>query len=483
LVRTFNLLQFLSLLSIGVAVCLAVPLLVALLLRDGGVVPLALATAIALAAGLVFGLSLRRPGREFSHREGILFVVAAWLVAAFLGALPFYFSPHFDSFTDAFFESMSGFTTTGSTVLTDIEALPGSLHVWRHFTHWLGGMGIILLGIAILPLIGVGGMELYRAEFSGARSDKVKPRIAETAKALWKIYAFLSVAEYIALRLAGMDRLDAACHTFSTMGTGGFSTRNGSIEAFGSPAIELIITVFMLLAGINFTLHYRLMVERRPSRFFRDVEIRAYLFLAGLVTLIIAEELVRWGLHSHVDAGRLALFQTVSIMTTTGFNSADFELWPALAQFLLFAVMFVGGCTGSTAGGLKTARIVLLTKVVGREFRRLIFRRGVFAIRLSDGLISDSTVQSLLNLVYLAILVFFGTSMLLTAVGVDILTAMTATAASMFNVGPGLGRVGPADNYAHIPALGKWVLSMSMLAGRLEFYTLLVLFAPVFWRK
>jgi len=446
-------------------------------------VPLALATAAALGTGIVFGLSFRRTGREFSHREAILLVVAAWLAAGFLGALPFYFSPYFDSFTDAFFESMSGFTTTGSTVLTDIEALPGSLQFWRHFTHWIGGMGIILLGIAIMPLIGVGGMQLYRAEFSGSRSDKLKPRIAETAKSLWKIYVFLTIAEYIALRLAGMGRLDAACHTFSTMGTGGFSTRNGSVEAFGSPVIELILTLFMLLAGINFTLHYRLMVERRVSRFFRDVELRAYLVLSGLVTLIIAAALVRWGLHSYLDAARLALFQVVSIMTTTGFNSADFELWPALAQFLLFAAMFAGGCTGSTAGGLKTARIALLTRVVGREFRRMVSPRGVFAIRLSDGLISENTVQSLLNLVYLAFLVFFGTTLLLTAVGVDFLTAITATAASMFNVGPGLGRVGPTDHYGHIPAFGRWVLSFSMLAGRLEFYTALVIFTPVFWRK
>lgn len=483
MVRTFNLLQFLSLFSGGVAACLAVPLLVALLLRDEGRVPLALSTAVALGTSLILGFSLKRAGQEFSRREGILVVVAAWLVAAFLGALPFYFSPHFDSFTDAFFESMSGFTTTGATVITDIEALPGSLHFWRCFTHWLGGMGIILLGIAILPLIGVGGMELYRAEFSGSRSDKIKPRIAETAKALWKIYFFLSVAEYIALRLAGMDRLDAACHTFSTMGTGGFSTRNGSIEAYGSPLIEIILSVFMLMAGINFTLHYRLMVERRPSRFFRDLELRAYFLLTGLITLIIAAELVRGDLHSYLDAGRLALFQTASIITTTGFNSADFELWPPLAQFLLLAAMFIGGCTGSTAGGLKTARIVLLTRVVGREFRRLVSPRGVFAIRLSEGPISETTVQSLLNLVYLSFLVFFGSSMLLTAVGVDILTAMTATAASMFNVGPGLGSVGPIDNYGHIPAFGKWVLSLAMLAGRLEFYTMLVLFAPVFWKK
>ncbi len=483
MVRAFNLLHFLSFFSLGVSGCLAVSFIVALFLGDEGVRPLALATVIAATVGLVLRIR-QRSGTELTHREGILLVTVAWLVATFFGALPFYFSRHFSSFTDAFFESISGLTTTGATVLTNVEALPPSLLFWRCFTHWLGGMGIIVLGIAVLPLIGVGGMELYRAEFSGARSDKVRPRIAETAKALWKIYAVLTVTLYIALRLAGMGNLDAVCHSFSAMGTGGFSTRNASIEAFGSPVIELIIAFFMLLAGINFTLHYRLMVERRPSRFFRDVELRAYLFLIGGVTLIIAAELARWDLHSYPDALRFAFFQTVSIMTTGGFSSTDFESWPALAQFLLFAAMFAGGCTGSTAGGLKIARIVLLTRVVGREFRRLISPRAVFTVRLSaDDRISERTVESLLNLVYLAFLVFFAASGLLTAVGVDFLTAITATAAAMFNIGPGLGQVGPTENFAHLPTFAKWVLCLCMLAGSFDFYTLLVLFVPAFWRK
>jgi trk system potassium uptake protein len=344
-------------------------------------------------------------------------------------------------------------------------------------------MGIILLGIAILPLVGIGGMELYRAEFSGARSDKLKPRIAETAKALWKIYVLFTAMEFVILRLAGMGRLDAACHAFSTMGTGGFSTRNASIESFGSPAIELIITLFMLIAGINFTLHYRLLVERRPSQFLRDVEVRTYLFLGGFITLVITAELLRWQLHSYFDALRFGLFQAVSIMTTTGFTSADFESWPPLAQLLLLAVMFVGGCAGSTAGGLKTGRIVLLTRVVGREFRRVVSPRGVFAIRMNRDLVAERTVQSLLNLVYLAFLIFFGSSILLAAVGVDVLTALAATAASMFNIGPGLGAVGPTDHYGNLPTFAKWVLIVCMLAGRLEFYTVLVLLTPVFWRK
>ncbi len=483
MVRWLNLFQFVSLLSAGVAGCLAVALLVGFLLQDRGIVPLALSMAVALGLALVFGVSLKWRGREFSHREGILFVVVAWLVASILGALPLYFSPSFDSFTDAFFESMSGFTTTGASILSDVERLPGSLNFWRCFTHWLGGMGIILLGIAVLPLIGTGGVQLYRAEFSGARSDSIKPRVAETAKTLWKIYAFFTVAEYISLRLVGMTGLDAACHTFSTMGTGGFSTRNLSVGAFDSPAIELVITFFMLVAGINFTLHYRLLVERKPGRFFSDFEIRAYLVIAALAAVAIGASLVWVNLASPLQATRTALFQTVSIMTTTGFVSEDFEVWPSLGQLLLLSLMFAGGCTGSTAGGLKTARIVLLTRVVSREFRKVVSPRAILAIRLNRDFMAETTVQSLLNLVYLSFLVFATASILLTAVGLDILTALSATAASLFNVGPGLGLVGPTDNYGHLPAFAKWVLIFCMLAGRLEFYTLLVLFTRAFWRR
>lgn len=483
MVRWLNLTQFVSLFSAGVAVCLAVPLLVAFLLRDGGVRPLATAMAIALALALVFSVSLRWGRADYSHREGILFVGTAWLVAGVLGALPFYFSPYFDSFTDAYFESISGFTTTGATVIADVEGLPGSLNFWRCFTHWLGGMGIILLGIAILPLIGAGGLELYRAEFSGARSDRIKPRVAETAKALWKIYALFTVVEYVALRLVGMTRLDAACHTFSTMGTGGFSTRNASVAAYDSAAIELIIVFFMLLAGINFTMHYRLIAERRPGRFFSDVEIRAYLLIAALGTVAIGASLVQTGLAAPLQAARMALFQTVSIMTTTGFASADFEVWPSLGQILLLFLMFIGGCTGSTAGGLKTARIVLLTRVVSREFRRVVSPRAILAIRLNRDFMAETTIQSLLNLVYLSVLIFAVSSILLTAAGLDVLTALSASVASMFNIGPGLGTVGPVDNYGHLPAFAKWVLSFCMLAGRLEFYTFLVIFTRAFWRR
>ena len=275
MIRWLNFLQVLGFFVLALAVPLAVALSLSLLAQDGGRMALGMSTAVALGSGLFLSLALRPERHDFNLRESTLLVVMAWMAAAVFGALPFYFSPYFPSFTDAFFESMSGFTTTGATVLTDIESLPDSLHFWRCLTHWLGGMGIILLGVAILPLIGAGGMELYRAEFSGASSEKLKPRIAETAKALWRIYVAFSLAEYVALRLAGMDRLDAVCHTFSTMGTGGFSTRAASIESFQSPQIEMVITVFMILAGVNFTQHYRLFVERRPRAFLGDLEIRS----------------------------------------------------------------------------------------------------------------------------------------------------------------------------------------------------------------
>jgi trk system potassium uptake protein len=482
-IRAYSLLRFLCLFSFGLGGALLIPLIYAVVNRDPGQAPLAWSFLVAMGIGVSLCWSTRHPARELGHREGILLVVMAWMTAAGLGALPYYLSPYFGGFVDAFFESMSGFTTTGATVLANVEALPDSLQLWRCLTHWLGGMGIILLGIAILPLIGVGGLELYRAEFSGARSEKLKPRVAETAISLWRIYVALTVAEYMALRWAGMNFLDALCHAFSTMATGGFSTRNASIAAYESPTIEVIIIVFMIMAGINFTRHYRLFVERRPSAFFGDLELRYYLFVIGVATLAITSSLSRWQLEPYLDTLRTALFQVVSIHTGTGFASADFELWQPFAHLVLLALMFVGGCTGSTAGGLKVARVVLLVRVVRREFRRMVERRGVFAIRLNGQAVSESTIQGLLNLVYLALLVNISASLLLTATGVDLITAISAVAACMFNVGPGLGSVGPADHYGHLPSLAKWVLSFCMLAGRLEFYTVLVLLTRTFWRK
>ena len=460
-----------------------IPLIYGLATGGGGIRPLVYSVAITAVCGTLATLLTPKPDRELSQREGLLLVVSIWAAVGIFGSLPFQFSPHFASFTDGFFESISGFTTTGATILSEVEVLPEPIQLWRHFSHWLGGMGIVVLGIAILPLVGHGGMQLYRAEFSGAKSERLKPRIAETAISLWKIYVALTAAEFLALRLAGMTRFEAICHAFSTLGTGGFSTRSDSIAGFNSPLIESIIIVFMLLAGISFIQHYRLWVERNPRSLFEDFEFRYYILIILTGVAVITASLIRSGGYAPGLAVRNALFQMSSIVTTTGFVTDDFEVWHPLPQLILLALMFVGGCTGSTAGGMKVSRIVLLARVVDREFKRMVERRGVFAVRLGGNVIAESTIQSLLNLVYLALVVNFVACLCLAALGVDVLTAISAVAASMFNIGPGLGGVGPTDNYGGLPDLAKWVLAMCMVAGRLEFYTVIVILTPAFWRK
>ncbi|MBN1569405.1 MAG: TrkH family potassium uptake protein [Acidobacteria bacterium] len=467
---------------IALAAAMLVPLIYGICIGDP-CRPFLFAIAVTAVAGVLLLKFTAGPKNDLSHREAVLLVVLVWIACSVFGCLPFYLSPFFPSFTDAFFEAASGFTTTGATILATVEILPHSLQFWRCFTHWLGGMGIVLLAIAILPLVGVGGMSLYRAEFSGAKSEKLKPRIAETAIALWKIYFGLTLAAYLALRWAGMNPFDAVCHAFSTLGTGGFSTRTASIAAFNSVAVECIIIIFMLLAGINFTLHYRLWVEKQPRRFLADIELRFYLLVVGAATAAILSSLILHNQHSIAEALRSSLFQVCSIITTTGFVTSDFEKWSSFSQSILLALMFIGGCTGSTAGGLKTSRILLLLKVVGREFKRMVERRGVFSVRLGAKIVPEASIHSLLNLVYLAFLVNLVSCFLLTFSGVDLLTGITAVTSCMFNIGPGLGNVGPAEHYGDLPAMAKWVLSFCMLAGRLEFYTAIVIFTPAFWRR
>ena len=468
---------------LALAVTMLLPIGWGLVFGGGGLEALVWSALVTAACGGSLLAALPRPKRELKQREALALVVLAWFVAAAFGALPFIWSGYFRSVTDAVFESASGFTTTGATILTDVEVLPEPIQLWRCFSHWLGGMGIVLLGIAILPLVGHGGMPLYRAEFSGAKSEKLKPRIAETVMSLYKLYVAFTVAEFFALRLAGMTWFEALCHTFSTLGTGGFSTRNASVGGFNSPAIEWIVILFMLMAGASFVQHYRLFVERRARTFFTDFEVRAYLLIALAAAALIAPTLIWFNGFDAARAIRGAAFQVSSIITTTGFGTENFELWYPLAQMILFGLMFVGGCTGSTAGGLKVARFVLLARVVGREFRRMVERHGVFTVRLGGTVTPETTIQSLLSLIYLAMVVLAVSCLLLSAQGVDLLTSIAASVACMFNIGPGFGTVGPAENYAHLPALSKWVLMVCMVAGRLEFYTLIVLLTPDFWKK
>ena len=468
---------------LALAASMLLPIAWGVVFSGAGVTALLGSALLTGGCGGALVLAFPRPERELKQREALLLVVLAWFLAAGFGALPFIWSGYFVSITDAVFESASGFTTTGATIMNDVEVLPEPIQLWRHLSHWLGGMGIVLLGLAILPLVGHGGMSLYRAEFSGAKSEKLKPRIAETALALYKLYVAFTLAELVALRLAGMTWFEALCHALSTLGTGGFSTRNSSVGGFDSPLIEWIVIVFMLIAGISFVQHYRLFVERRPRAFFGDFELRAYLLIAVVTVALITPTLIWFNGYDADRAVRGAAFQVSAILTTTGFGTENFEAWYPLAQVLIFGLMFVGGCTGSTAGGLKVSRFVLLARVVGREFRRMVERHGVFNVRLGGKVIPEETIQSLLNLIYLALVVLAVSSVFLAAQGVDLLTSLAASVACMFNIGPGFGSVGPTENYAHLPALSKWMLMMCMVAGRLEFYTLIVILTPDFWKK
>jgi len=451
--------------------------------------------AVSSAVGLLIGGAAwwkYRPRQEFGVREGFVIVASAWFVLSLLGAVPFVIAGVLPSYTDAFFETMSGLTTTGATVLGGahtpaIEDLPRAFLFWRSLAHWLGGMGIIVLTLAILPILGVGGMQLFRAEVPGPSADKLTPRIKETAKRLWLIYFAITVAE-ILLLLPAMDWFDSVNHAFATMATGGFSTKNGSVGDFKSAYVEWIITFFMIAAGVNFTLHYRLLHGNvRPV--FRDRELRFYLLIIVVSALMIATSI--YGMsgfgaqryESPEEAIRHAVFQAASIVTTTGFGTADYELWPPLALGVVFFLFFAGGMAGSTGGGIKVVRHVLLYKHTYREIKRLVHPQAIIPIRLNDQVVSGDIMRNVLSFVVLYVATACIGAMALCLVGMDLLTALGGALSAVGNVGPGFGTLGPTENYAHVPLAGKWVLAILMMLGRLEIFTVLVLFVPAFWRR
>jgi len=417
-----------------------------------------------------------------SHREGMAIVALGWAAAGFFGAFPFYLSNTFDTFGDALFESVSGFTTTGASVLSNIEDVPRGILFWRSLTHWLGGMGIIVLSLAVLPFLGVGGMQLYKAEVPGPTPDKLKPRIKDTAAVLWKVYLLLSVSEMVLLMFGGMDLFEALCHTFGTMATGGFSTRSGSIADYKSGYVDTVIMIFMFLAGINFALHYQCL-KGKPFALWRDPEFR---FFSG--TLILFILLVTLNIYGSVysrflDALHFGAFQLVSIITTTGYVTADYEKWPSLAQNILVLCMFLGASTGSTGGGMKCMRLMLLLKHSYRELFRLIHPHAVTQIKLGGRPVQHDVMESIWGFFILYLGLFILSSFLLVAMGVDGVTSFAAVAATIGNIGPGLGMVGPMENYALLPVAAKWLLIFCMLLGRLEIYTVIILLVPEFWRK
>jgi len=466
----------------------------------------AFGTTAALTA--TFGMFLRsvcrRPGTELGATEGFAVVSLGWAVVALFGALPFVLSSAIPSFVDAYFETISGFSTTGATILTDIEALPRGMLFWRSLSHWLGGMGIVLLSVAILPALGAGGSQLFNAEVPGISGERLTPRIAETAKTLWKVYLLLTVLEVFFLMLGGLDPYESVCHTFGTMATGGFSTKNSSIGHYGSAYVEWVVIVFMFLAGCNFVLHFHLL-RGHVGKVTKNSELRV--FASIVIVASVAFAVFLWfapastfaggtrpeGLDSVGGTLRAAAFQTVSITTTTGYGTADFEVWPDFCRLGLVLLMFVGGCSGSTGGSVKVGRVMILGKYALREVRRLSRTRGVFHVRMDGESVEPGLLENVVGFCILFVAVFlagtFGILVIenLVAPGsraaVDFVTAATSVAASLGNIGPGLNGVGPTQDFAWFSDASKILLSFLMILGRLEIYCVLVLLAPRVWRR
>ncbi len=453
------------------------------------------AIAVSVGVGALLGLAGRRAPAKMYQREALGLVGLSWLVAAGLGALPYVFGGALN-YVDAYFECMSGFTTTGSTVVVDIEATAKSILFWRSFTHWLGGMGIIVLFIAVLPYLGAGGKQMFKSESPGPDPRGLRPRIKDTASILYKIYLGMTVAETLALRLAGLTWYEAMCQTFGTLATGGFSTSQRSIAGFESLFVEIIIIVFMVLAGGNFALYFA-MLRRDWKAPLRDTEWRVYAGILVVCTLLItlnlmgvaagsfpgeqpAHEATRYGFG---NALRYGSFQVVSIMTTTGFCTDDFDVWPYFSRALLVVLMFVGGCAGSTGGGVKVVRVVMLLKMAYARLESTFRPKSVRAIRISGVVVDEGVQKTVYAFFVLYLLWFAGGTLLMSALGLPFQTAVTSVAATLNNIGPGLEHVGAIRDYHLIPYVGKVFLSLCMVLGRLELVSVLVLFVPAFWAR
>ena len=479
-----NIIRILGLLVALLSVTMLPPALVSLYYRDGGGVPFLMGFIWCLVTGILAWYPNRNEKGDLRAREGFLIVVLFWTVLASFSAIPFILmeSPEL-SITDAFFESFSGLTTTGATILTNIDSLPHAILFYRQQLQWLGGMGIIVLAVAVLPMLGIGGMQLYRAETPGPVKDsKMTPRIADTAKHLWYIYLSLTILCAAAYWAAGMSAFDAICHAFSTIAIGGFSTHDASMGYFNSPLINFICVVFLIIAGVNFALHYAVVQSKSLRGYFRDPEFKIFIVIQVVLTAICFSVLMYHGTYQDADiALDQALFQSVSISTTAGFATTSFADWPTLLPILLIFSSFIGGCAGSTGGGMKVVRVILLYLQGIRELNKLVHPKAVFSIKLGSKTLPNRVVEAVWGFFSAYAAVFVICMLLLLSTGMDDITAFTAVAACMNNLGPGLGDV--AANFAPISDFSKWVLVVAMLFGRLEIFTLLVLFTPAFWRN
>lgn len=449
--------------------------------REEAAIHIAIAAAITVASGL----ALKRwagPVGEVSVRDGFAIVTLGWISVAVFGSLPYLLTGSIPSVSGAFFESMSGLTTSGATVVADIDRLPRGILLWRSQTQWMGGMGFIVLSVAVLPLLGVGGMQLLQAEIPGLSADRLRPRVRQTATLLWTVYAVFTITQGILLWFGGMTPFEALNQAFSGMAGGGFSTENTSIAAFG-PFVQYVIVVFMFLTGINFTLHYSWLTGRWGA-VRQSLELRVYAILAAVAT--VALTLLVWipgTIDGFEESFRAGLFQATSILTTTGYVTADYETWVPAAQVLIFLLMLIGGCSGSTSGSIKVLRHIIVAKEARITMRKLLHPRGVFVYKVDGKVVSADALASVSGFLILYLVSLVAGVLALTLIGLDALSAMGATVSALGNVGPGFGMVGPAETFATLPAAAWWVLSALMLLGRLELYTVLILFTRGYWRR
>ena len=470
--------QGIILIILAISMCL--PLGFSLYYHSGDALDLLLSIGITLVTGIILTVSFH-PDRPLKTREGFIIVSLGWISAAIFGALPFYFNGVFDgNFIDCVFETMSGFTTTGATVLTNIEVVAKGILFWRSLTHWLGGMGIILLAIIILPALGLSSTQLFRAEVPGPTKEKISPKVKDTAVILWLIYLGLTILETILLMFGGMDLYTALCHTFGTLATGGFSTLNASVAGFESLYIEMVILVFMFLAGTNFALHFFL-IQGRLGEVLRNREWRFYVSLVVIAILMITFSIFKSNVGFNFgESLRYASFQVVSIVTTTGYVTTNFEVWPVFSKVLLVLLMFAGGCAGSTGGGMKQIRIMIGGKFVVKEVRKLTYPKGLFTLKIGKDKIQEGVMKNVIAFIILFVGLFGIINLFLTFRGYDIVTSFSASIATLSNIGPGLARVGAIENYAFFDNISKVVLSFSMLLGRLELYSVLIFFYYLF---
>ena len=457
-----------------------------LIYGDGDLIPLLQSIAVTITSGLILVIFFKsKDKKDLSTHDGFAVVTLGWIAIVIFSAFPFYFSGTLD-YTNSFFEAMSGLTTTGATVLGHsstllIEDVPHGILFWRSFTQFIGGMGIIVFSIAILPMLGMGGVQLFRAEVAGPVADKITPRVKQTAKLLWGIYVGFVLILCLILKIEGMSWFDAICHSFTTIATSGFSTKNISIAAYGG-LIQWTIIIFMFLAATNFSLHYYF-IAKGKFEYYKDHEFRVYFGLCIIFSILFFINIVGTNKYqTDLLSFRHSVFAAVSILTTTGFSTENFNEWPEMSKMLLFFLFFIGGSAGSTTGGMKIIRSILVVKYLFYEVRKLLHPKGVFNITIGENTIDDNVVRATLGFYLFYILIFVFTAMVLSMTGLDLTTALTASASAIGNIGPGLGSIGPTDNWGHLTDLAKWLTSFCMLLGRLEIFTVVVLFSRSFWK-